>query len=129
MSHLQVYHCAAVTLRAAMIQNHKQFCDKEIQQLPALYELLKDEFPRLQHPGLSAGAVYGRIHKDFVYRMGKQFRHIKEDLFLLAKLFPAFEFCPTPLGATVQQLHSQLRYLCDESITLLEDGLKVILPT
>ena len=129
MSHLQVYHCAASTLRAAMIQSHKHFCDKEIQQLPALYELLKDEFPRLQHPGLTAGAVYGRSHNNFVNRMGKQFRLIKEDLFLLAKLFPAFEFCPTPPGATVQQLHNHLRYLCDESIILSEDGLKVTLPT
>ena len=41
-SHLQVYHSAATNLRASMTQNHKQFCDREIQQLPALYELLKE---------------------------------------------------------------------------------------
>ena len=128
MSHLQVYHSAATTLRASMIQNHKQFCDREIQQLPALYELLKEEFPRLQHPGLTAGAVYGRIHKDFLHKIGKQYKLIKEDLFLLAKLFPSFEFCPTPPGANMQHLHNHLRLLCDESIALSEVGLHVALP-
>ena len=128
MSHLQVYHSAATTLRASMIQNHKQFFDREIQQLPALYELLKEEFPRLQHPGLTARAVYGRIHKDFLHKIGKQYKLIKEDLFLLAKLFPSFEFCPTPPGANMQHLHNHLRLLCDESIALSEVGLHVALP-
>ena len=86
-SHLQVYYCAAYTLRHALVQTHKAFCDQELQVLPSLYTLLADDYPRLTHPGLTAGAVYARLHKDYAGRLAAQFKRVKADLFALSHLF------------------------------------------